>query len=69
LSGVVIGSGAAEGFGSGIVIGRNAASTAANQFVVGSATYPAGAVTTEANISTQVWNVIINGTAYKILLA
>ena len=40
-----------------------------NQFVVGSATYNAGAVTNEVNASTRVWNVTINGVNRKILLA
>lgn len=51
------------------VIGSGATATASNQFVVGSAGIIAGAVTTEVNSSTQVWNVIINGVARKILLA
>jgi hypothetical protein len=45
------------------------AATDSNQFVVGTAAINAGAVTAEANISTNVWNVIINGVARKILLA
>ena len=52
-----------------VILGKNAASTANNQFVVGSAGTNAGAVTTEVNASTKVWNVIINGVAQKILLA
>jgi hypothetical protein len=52
-----------------IVLGRAAASTASNQFVVGSTSYNAGAVTTEVNSSSKAWNVIINGVAQKILLA
>jgi len=54
---------------SSIIIGRGATATASNQFVVGSSSYNAGAVTAEVNASTQVWNVIINGVARKILLA
>jgi hypothetical protein len=57
------------GFNASVVLGRAATATASNQFVVGSTSYNAGAVTTEVNASTQVWNVIINGTARKILLA
>jgi hypothetical protein len=45
------------------------AATDSNQFVVGTATINAGAVTTESNLSLKVWNVIINGVAQKILLA
>ena len=69
-SSVVIGHGASAGAGTNsVVIGRGAASTATNQFVVGSAAYNAGTVSAEVNTSTKVWNVVINGTAYKILLA
>jgi hypothetical protein len=50
-------------------LGRDATATASNQFVVGSGAYPAGAVATEVNASSKVWNVIINGVAQKILLA
>jgi len=52
-----------------VVIGRDARTTANNQFVVGSAGFPAGSVTTESNTSSQVWNVRINGVSRKILLA
>jgi hypothetical protein len=52
-----------------VLLGRNARATADNQFVVGSTTTNAGTVTTEANTSTKVWNVKINGVDYKILLA
>lgn len=67
---VVIGSAATDDyFGSCVVLGRNAVATAANQFVVGSASYPTGTITTETLPSTQTWSVRINGSAYKILLA
>lgn len=56
-------------FSGSVVIGRAAAATGNNQFVVGSSLYNAGSVTSEVNTSTQVWNVIINGVARKILLA
>jgi hypothetical protein len=56
-------------FSGSVIIGRDATATASNQFVVGSATTNAGTVTTEANTSTKVWNVKINGVDYKILLA
>lgn len=59
----------AGNFNGSIVLGINAAATASNQFVVGSSTTNAGTVTSEVNASTQVWNVIINGVARKILLA
>jgi len=53
-----------------VVIGYSAAAPPAdNQFVVGSITQNAGAVTNEVNASTKVWNVYINGVAQKILLA
>jgi len=67
---VVIGSAATDDyFGSCVVLGRSAIATAANQFVVGSASYPTGTITTETLPSTQTWSVRINGSAYKILLA
>jgi hypothetical protein len=56
-------------FSSSVILGREATATASNQFVAGSVAHPAGAVTTEANTSTKVWNVKINGVDYKILLA
>jgi hypothetical protein len=57
------------GFSGSVILGRSAVATGANQFVVGSTGTNAGSVTTEVNASTQVWNVIINGVARKILLA
>jgi len=69
-SNVAIGYGCNSGnFSESIILGRAATATASNQFVVGSATYNAGAVATEVNVSSKVWNVIINGVAQKILLA
>jgi hypothetical protein len=66
----VLGNGASAALFTGcVVLGRSAIATANNQFVVGSAGTNAGAVTVEANISTNAWNVIINGVAHKILLA
>jgi hypothetical protein len=56
-------------FSGSTILGRGATATANNQFVVGSTGTIAGAVTTEVNVSTQVWNVVINGVARKILLA
>jgi len=56
-------------FSSSVILGRDAAATANNQFVVGSAAYNAGTVVAGANVSSQYWNVKINGTDYKILLA
>jgi hypothetical protein len=52
-----------------VILGLSAVATASNQFVVGSSGANAGTVTTEANTSTKVWNVKINGVDYKILLA
>jgi hypothetical protein len=52
-----------------IILGFGAGATANNQFVVGSVATNAGAVTSEVNTSSNVWNVIINGVARKILLA
>ena len=66
---VAIGRDTATGnFSSSIILGRAATATAANQFVVGSAAYNAGTVTTEVVVSDTTWAVRINGTAYKILL-
>jgi hypothetical protein len=56
-------------YSNNIIIGTFAEATASNQFVIGSSGYPAGAVATEVNVSSKVWNVIINGVAQKILLA
>jgi len=56
-------------FNASVILGRDATATASNQFVIGSTAYPAGAVATEVNASSKVWNVIINGVAQKILLA
>lgn len=52
-----------------VVLGRGASATASNQFVVGTATNIVGAISTQVNTSTKVWNVMINGVAQKILLA
>jgi hypothetical protein len=43
--------------------------TDSNKFVVGSASVNAGSVVAEVNTSANVWNVVINGVARKILLA
>lgn len=56
-------------FTGSVILGSNAVATGNNQFVVGCDGINAGSVATESNISTQVWNVIINGVAKKILLA
>ena len=66
----VIGSGAnAASYTGSTVLGVGATATANNQFVVGSSTQEAGAVTTETVSSTKTWTVVINGTTHKILLA
>lgn len=52
-----------------VVLGRAASATGNNQFVVGSPSYPAGAVTNAAATQTHYWTVRINGTDYKILLS
>lgn len=51
------------------IIGYGASATGNNQFSVGSVAENAGTVTAEVNASANVWNVIINGVARKILLA
>ena len=56
-------------FSNSVILGANAVSTANNQFVVGSVSTNAGLVSSEVNVSSKVWNVIINGVAQKILLA
>jgi hypothetical protein len=56
-------------FSGSLILGQGATATANNQFVVGSVGTIAGAVTAEVNTSANVWNVIINGVARKILLA
>jgi hypothetical protein len=56
-------------FNGSTILGFGATATANNQFVVGSAGTNAGSVTAEVNTSSNVWNVVINGVARKILLA
>ena len=56
-------------FSGSVILGRAATATASNQFVVGSSSYNAGAVTTATALQTKTWDVIINGVAQKILLA
>ena len=56
-------------FNASIILGKEATATASNQFVTGSVTYPAGAVSVAAAAQTRTWDVIINGVAHKILLA
>jgi len=51
------------------MIGLGDTATGSNQMRFGSAVIVNGAVTTEVNASTKVWNVFINGVAQKILLA
>jgi hypothetical protein len=69
-SNTVIGANAtASTFSASVVLGREATATASNQFVVGSTSYNAGTVAAEVNASANVWNVVINGVARKILLA
>jgi hypothetical protein len=51
------------------MIGNSDSATGSNQMRFGSSRVPNGAVSTEINASSQVWNVFINGTARKILLA
>jgi hypothetical protein len=51
------------------MIGVADVATGNNQMRFGSAVIPNGAVANEVNVSSKVWNVFINGTAFKILLA
>jgi hypothetical protein len=65
-----VGQGTSSGnFSGSLILGVSATATANNQAVFGSAAVNAGSVVVGANVSSQYWNVIINGTAYKILLA
>ena len=65
-----IGSGTRSGnFSGSVIIGKDATATAANQFVIGSVGTIAGLVEAEINTSANIWNVVINGVARKILLA
>ena len=58
-----------DGFSGSVILGKDATATADNQFVVGSSGINAGTV---ANIGdpnpTHTWEVVINGTKYRILL-
>jgi len=60
---------ASGNFSGSVILGNGATATADNQFVVGSLGTNAGTVTAEVNLSANVWNVVINGVARKILLA
>lgn len=65
----LVGQGASTGgFSGSIILGKDAIATANNQFVVGSTSTPVGTLTTETVTSDRSWSVIINGTAYKVLL-
>jgi len=67
---VAIGSNQQSGNFTGVsMIGVADTGTGNNQMRFGSSVIPNGAVATEVNASTKVWNVFINGVAYKILLA
>jgi hypothetical protein len=56
-------------FNGSVILGVAATATASNQFVVGSASVNAGAVTPVADIPcTFLWAVKINGTDYQILM-
>jgi len=57
-----------DGFSGNVILGREATATANNQFVVGSSGTNAGTITTEAVTSDATWEVVINGTTYKVLL-
>ena len=68
-SNTAIGTGTNSGnFNGSVILGRSATATADNQFVVGSTTTNAGTTTTEAVTSDATWEVVINGTTYKVLL-
>jgi hypothetical protein len=66
----VVGNGASTGnFSRSVILGFGATATNDNQFSVGSVSTNAGSVTSEVNTSSNVWNVVINGVAERILLA
>ena len=66
-SNVALGYAAKTGnFNSSVILGRAATATANNQFVVGSSSHNAGAVTTETITADKTWTVKINGVDYKI---
>jgi hypothetical protein len=69
-SNTALGSGTVSGnFTGSLILGRDATATANNQAVFGSSGTNAGSVAAEVNASANVWNVVINGVARKILLA
>jgi len=55
-------------FNSCVLLGRQAQPSGNNQFVVGSSSYNAGAIATEALTPTKSWTIRINGVNYKIPL-
>ena len=55
-------------FSGSVILGFGATSTLSNQFVVGSTSTNAGAITTEVIIADRTWTVRINGANYKIPL-
>ena len=57
-----------QNFSGSVILGANAQATANNQFVVGSSSYNAGAITTETITANRTWTVRINGANYKIPL-
>ena len=66
-SNVALGYAAKTGnFNSSVILGRAATATANNQFVVGSSSHNAGAVTTETITADKTLTVKINGVDYKI---
>lgn len=66
IGAIAIGFQATAPFNYSIALGRGATATDANQFVVGSSSYPAGTVGTGTITTDRTWTVIINGTEYKI---
>ena len=68
-SNTIFGHSATSAYSACVILGRGAASTASNQFVVGSATYNAGTITTAvAPVINEYWTVVINGVTKKIAL-
>jgi hypothetical protein len=55
-------------FSGSVILGKQAVATANNQFVVGSAGTNAGTITVGVLAPSSYWNVVINGTACRLLI-
>jgi hypothetical protein len=67
---IAIGENTSSGnFSNSVILGRSATACANNQFVIGSCSYNVGSVTVDTCTSAKYWDVMINGSPEKILLA